>query len=364
MLDLYESKEAPRKHYDIEATSAAVYVPNWDNQPVPKEPVVTISPNGGMGYRIASEGNICVVVAQPGVGKSAVCEALCSSALNPRSDTFGLSVNLNYERKVLYIDSERDIDDHHGSWRRMLLRSGIRSPEDDTMPDGSSFSQSIVDFQLWTTVPSNQARMDLLFNLIESEGYALIIIDGFGDFVRDVNDAEEVDKFASGLRSLIIKHRVAIFGTIHANPNDEKARGHLGSELIRRAESVFLLQREDDQRGVRKLTTDYKHGKVRNATDNLGARFEWNFREEMFTSLNMTYRPVEEIIEKDRLMSIAWNTIGNNQLTYDEIRIRMETGLRMTRKQAETEIGKLFKTKMIVRNDITRKYELNKELER
>lgn len=353
MLELFESSKPPRRQHEPEELLKHVFSPSWTEEPQRRPPVVTI---GGAEARIASEGNICVIVAQPGVGKSAVCEALCSTSLNPNCDAFGLRVSLNYERKILYVDSERDIVDHYDSWKRMLRRSGIQSDAEDLLPDGQPFSQSIVDYQLWTALPSSHARTDLLFNLIESDQYALVVVDGFGDFVSDVNDGDEVDAFASGLRSRIIEHRVAVFGTIHANPNDEKARGHLGSELIRRAESVFILKRDEENTAIRELTTDYKHGKVRNAGDLQRSRFQWDPHLEMFSSVSMPTHVGVNVVELDRLHGVAWNVFADHHLSYDEVRQRMEVGLKMTRRQADQDIQKLVKEKIVQRSEITRKY--------
>jgi hypothetical protein len=115
-----------------------------------------------------------------------------------------------------------------------------------------------------------------------------------GIIILDVNEAAEVNAWTFSILAQAKEKDFCIFGTLHPNPSDKidrKARGHLGSELMRRAESVLSLTR--DESGQRTVTMNFTHGKNRNAADNLESYFSWNDMEEMFISCpdSRTYKP-------------------------------------------------------------------------
>jgi hypothetical protein len=73
-----------------------------------------------------------------------------------------------------------------------------------------------------------------------------VILDGVGDMVADVNDAEECNEFVARLHALAIKYDCAIPGVLHFNPGTEKTRGHLGSQLERKSESNLRLDKDGE----------------------------------------------------------------------------------------------------------------------
>src|SRR2546422_381240 len=60
------------------------------------------------GESICSIGNVTMIIAPPGSGKSNVCEAAAAGAINPDCDALGFEVD---SEKTLYIDTERVLND-------------------------------------------------------------------------------------------------------------------------------------------------------------------------------------------------------------------------------------------------------------
>lgn len=78
-----------------------------------------------------------------------------------------------------------------------------------------------------------------------------IFIDGVADLVLDVNSAEECNGFIAELHALAIKFDCPIVTVLHLNPQSgkggfEKARGHLGSQLERKAETNLRIEKDGD----------------------------------------------------------------------------------------------------------------------
>ena len=73
--------------------------------------------------------------------------------------------------------------------------------------------------------------------------YDLVVIDGIADLQRNTNDLEESDALVGALMALSTKTNTHILCVLHTNPGSDKARGHLGSALQRKAESVLYVHR-------------------------------------------------------------------------------------------------------------------------
>jgi len=243
-----------------------VYRPNWGNKPFETEPVITID-----GGRVGSAGNMMLVIAAPGFGKSAICEAVVASKLSPNCDSLGLHVQTN--KIVAYLDTERSKADHWRAWHRTMRRAGI--PE-NAEPIG-------IKFELVSGISKIEDRRAYLWEHF-TDKTGLIILDGLADFVLNVNDPEECNEFLFELLARAKEFEISLLSTLHHNPQpgSEKGRGHLGSEAQRRSESVLLLKR--DAAGTRTLTMDFQFGKNRNDVDSLETHFSWDIGKEMFTS--------------------------------------------------------------------------------
>ena len=77
-------------------------------------------------------------------------------------------------------------------------------------------------------------------------GIHSVIIDGVADLVLNVNDPEETNPFVAQLHALAIRFHCPLITVIHINPGTEKTRGHLGSQLERKAETNLRLDKEED----------------------------------------------------------------------------------------------------------------------
>ena len=76
--------------------------------------------------------------------------------------------------------------------------------------------------------------------------FDLVVIDGIADLQRNTNDLEESDALVGALMALSTKTNTHILCVLHTNPGSDKARGHLGSALQRKAESVLYVRKVGD----------------------------------------------------------------------------------------------------------------------
>ena len=245
-----------------------IFIPTWDNQPEARRPVVELA-----NVKMLSQGNISMITAGAGTGKSSLLEAGCASAITPMIDTLGI---VFHSKTVLYIDTERSIYDHHVSWQRFMRRAGM---EKDTKPPTGVRWENIRGME------ALEDRLNYLWSQIDIENATeLVIIDGIGDFVADPNDSEECTALVSRLCSIVHNRDIALMLTLHNNPamNSTKARGVLGSELWRKCESVLIVEKLES--GIRRVTTNYTLGKNRSASDTIASCFRWDDELKMHVS--------------------------------------------------------------------------------
>lgn len=245
-----------------------VYIPNWENKPPDTPAILALN-----GKSILSNQNTSAIIASPGYGKSSICEAIPSSYLNPNTDCLGLEVNENC-KGIIYIDFERTNTDVWNSRFRMCLRAGIKQGEQTPG----------VIFAGMRSIPRLKERLLEVEQLLAHNPCSLLILDGAGDMVTDTNDLPQAIECRIFLRELTVNYDLSILTTLHPNPNSYKARGHIGSEILREAESVLVVKKADND--CRILTTDFDYGKNRNGS-HANSAYKWNDEKKMFLSVDV-----------------------------------------------------------------------------
>jgi RecA-family ATPase len=241
-----------------------VFIPTWNNKPEEKEPILFINGIGIVTYQ-----NMSCIIAAPGVGKSSICESICAAVIGTKDiDTLGFSVSAEV-KGVLYIDNERTKTDVWNSFHRMHKRAKANE---------KTFIQNTIDIVGLRDVARLEERKEEIENLIKKGAYQLVIIDGAGDLVNDTNSLAEAIECRIWFRELTSKYNVSILTTLHPNKGSITPRGHIGSEIVREAESVIGVMSEGD---VRTMTTDFTHGKSRNAA-HVTSSFAWSDNASMF----------------------------------------------------------------------------------
>tara|TARA_R110000824_G_scaffold235212_2_gene423924 strand:+ start:127 stop:954 length:828 start_codon:yes stop_codon:yes gene_type:complete len=97
--------------------------------------------------------------------------------------------------------------------------------------------------------------------LMESDfkdNIGLVSIDGLADLVADVNDLTACNNLVQKLLTWTDVSMCHLMGVIHTNFGSSKPTGHLGSSLMKKAESVCMLEHKIDSSSVKfPYTRDY-----------------------------------------------------------------------------------------------------------
>lgn len=74
----------------------------------------------------------------------------------------------------------------------------------------------------------------------------LMLIDGIADLINDVNSVEESTMLVQKLMTWTDISQCHIITNIHLNPGTEKPKGHLGSFILQKAETIARVKKETD----------------------------------------------------------------------------------------------------------------------
>lgn len=259
-----------------------IYEPDETNRPPEQPPLITVA-----GTKILPCGGMVTFIANPSHGKTTVCNAVAAGRLNPECDTLGFS--LHTTKRLVLMDTELPKDDLHASWRRMRRRARI--DDEDVIDKSKLIYQSLRGLDI-------QAQRAHVLSVISDPGTGIVILDGIGDLLHDVNSSEETSSIISELMAATYTHGCGLIVTIHDNPVANrsgvagKARGHLGSELCRKSDSVLRIVKTDDQYMI---TSDFSFGKLRHGKQ-VQSCFAWSDTESMMVSS----RFIPQYSERDR----------------------------------------------------------------
>jgi 5S rRNA maturation endonuclease (ribonuclease M5) len=255
---MIESAEEYRPPEAVATAQKLIYMPNWDNCPPEVEVLATLG-----GIPVLHRQNICMITAGAGYGKTAAIHAALCTLVNPGNETLGLSV---FGGGATLLDTEHDERLFNILWQRFMYRSGLLRP--------TPCPENIQWKSLRAVDKLAERKKYLMAELSESGG--LLVVDGIGDFVSDPNNSDECTELVYELLSKAQVNDCGILLSLHNNPltGKEKARGVLGSELWRKAESAIIINRKDD--GICQITTGYSLGKNRANDDQLSAYFCWS----------------------------------------------------------------------------------------
>ena len=199
---------------------------------VEPEPILTIG-----GYCIASVGNISTIVGEAKSKKTFLASALIGSMLafnNNRAQPIEL-IGRSLLQRVVWFDTEQSELHVRRVAERINRMTGFRPTE------GYPEDPRISFYALREVEPKE--RVAMLVEALELLQPSIVVIDGIADLQRNTNDLEESDRLVGQLMALSTLYNCHIISILHTNPGTDKARGHLGSSLQRKSETVLYVHR-------------------------------------------------------------------------------------------------------------------------
>jgi hypothetical protein len=245
-----EVQRAIRKVYDTpspkakptpETLRARAYAIRFDpsETPPPDETCMVIGD-----IPIAARGNLTVPQGKSKVGKSALISAILGAAhrgnYNAQGDTLCVAWQGESTGAIIHLDTEQSRSDWHALVCRGITRSGI--------PEASPRLVSLPLVMFSRAERLAILRATLAFELEAKGGIDLVLIDGVADLCVSPNDEAEALELVSRLHALAQEFHCPIVCVLHENPGSDqgKTRGHLGSELNRKAFANLRIDKDTE----------------------------------------------------------------------------------------------------------------------
>ena len=182
------------------------------------------------GVLICSEGNISAVVGEAKSKKTFLCTAIVGSLMDLyKQYHFDVEPRMC---KVLWVDTEQSRE----HIQKVLFRINLLG-----MMPYNAHNARLLTQTLREESPTD--RLNQLCYAIEYHQPKLVVVDGVSDLMSNTNCLEESEALVSRLLQLSTLYRCHIMCVLHTNPNSDKARGHLGSTLMRKAETVMFVHK-------------------------------------------------------------------------------------------------------------------------
>ena len=180
---------------------------------------------------IATFGNFSASTGKAKSKKTFNLTAIAAAAVNN-------STVLNYraslpegKRTILYFDTEQSRYHCHTVIERIYKLAGLSLKKED---------KRIRLFGLREFTPA--LRIALIdYALRKFDGIGLVIIDGLRDLMYDINNAKESTDIMTMLMAWTSKYNLHIHCVLHLNKSDDNVRGHIGTELNNKAETVLVI---------------------------------------------------------------------------------------------------------------------------
>lgn len=144
------------------------------------------------------------------------------------------------KRRILYVDTEQSKFHCKRVLGRILRLAGLSA---DVHPAGLEF--------LCLRGFATKDRLKKIEEAIyEIDGLGLVVIDGIRDLAHDINSPGESTDLITKLMQWTDERKIHIHTVLHLNKGDDNTRGHLGTELNNKAETVLQITKDDFDRDI------------------------------------------------------------------------------------------------------------------
>lgn len=196
------------------------------------------------GQMVMSRQNISSVTGKAKVGKTFLM-TLINEAMLQKGEFQGVLASYlpKGKDKIIYIDTEQS--KYHISLILQRIKAVISNEKLENV--------LMFNFDALSTEKRRNNTETLLYSM---DDIGVVIIDGIADLVYDTNDIRESSNMVDDLRKWATERDIHIINVLHQNPSQsEKMRGHLGTILTNKSETVIQISSSKEDEAVKLVET-------------------------------------------------------------------------------------------------------------
>ena len=282
---------------------------DYENPPDASKSIVAVN-----GVPLGTQDNLLCITGGEGTGKSNYVAAILTGTLGterlPAERTLGLEITPNPNGlAVLHYDTEQSEAQLHKNLGKTLQRASLKN-----VPK-FYHSLYLASLSRKDRLKLIRESMDLFYH--KHGGIHLVVIDGIADLIRSANDETESIAIVDELYRLAGIYNTCIICVLHFVPNGIKLRGHIGSELQRKAAGILSIEKDDNPE-----YSVVKALKVRDGSplDVPMMLFGWDKEEDMHVYRGEKSKEDKEKRKTDELIGVVKEAFRNSfKLTYQEL---------------------------------------------
>lgn len=313
---------------------------DFNNPPPVAQMIVSVN-----GVPLGTQGNLLCITGGEGTGKSNYVAALIAGAVKPENaegiDTLGVSIEGNPKGKaVLFYDTEQSEVQLYKNVSTLLRRCGR-----DTMPEWFK-AYCLTGMSRKERLKSIVLSMDKFH--YQYGGIHLVVIDGIADLIRCANDEAESIAVVEELYRLAGIYNTCIVTVLHFIPNGLKLRGHLGSELQRKAAAILSIEKD-----TKPAVSVVKALKVRDGSplDVPLMQFAWDKEKAMHAYLGEKPKEEKDRRKEEELVSVARELFSRKRfIGYMELSEELQAAFEVKERTAKSYIRFMREKEIIVKS--------------
>jgi archaellum biogenesis ATPase FlaH len=317
---------------------------DFSNPPIQSEMLVSIND-----VPLGTQGNLLGITGGEGTGKSNYVGSLIAGTIrkSEKVDTLGATIQQNKDNKaVLLYDTEQSEVQLYKNISGILKRG-----KSSVMP--AYFKAYCL------TSMSRKERLQAIVHSMDKfyyqfNGIQMVVIDGIADLVRCANDEAESINMIDELYRLAGIYKTCIICVLHFIPNGMKLRGHLGSELQRKAAAILSIEHDGDTQ-----VSVVKALKVRDGSplDVPLIQFAWDKELQMHTFVGEKPKEEKDKRKEEELTNVA-KTIFSEQryCTYVELCEQIQSILDVKERAAKNYIKFMRDRKIVLKDPLKINY--------
>jgi len=207
---------------------------NLSEELPPPQPAINFN-----GVSIGTLGNFSTITGKAKSRKSFLATMFAGAVLS--GEYFGLQSDLTH-KTMIYFDTEQS-----KYYVQKLAKRIVSISQNEAF---------LKVFTLRTCSPLE--RMQIIEHTLKNTpNIGLCVIDGVRDLVTSINDEEQATMINTKLLNWTEIYNCHIVVILHQNKGNDQARGHIGTELMNKAETVLSVTRDDKNTEMSLVKFDY-----------------------------------------------------------------------------------------------------------
>lgn len=204
---------------------------------VPPPQVCLSIEQNGQKYTIGTLGNFSLRLGKAKSRKTFYIASEMASLISGMRINSTLGVLPDDKKTVLFFDNEQGLYHANRTRKAACKLAEVPNPENFRVFRLRQYSvEERLQYIEWA-----------IYNL---PNIGVVFIDGIRDLIRSINDESEATMITHKLLKWTEEQNIHIVCLLHMNKNDKNARGHVGTEILNKAESIISISKDTENKNI------------------------------------------------------------------------------------------------------------------